>query len=80
MSETAPELPKPEKKRPKASQQPEELEAPKQFTPFDYSKFNFKVFAGKICISAGVLQAVEILASWGLRRLCESGCQGSTNG
>ncbi|XP_042687642.1 exosome component 10 [Centrocercus urophasianus] len=46
MSETAPELPKPEKKRPKASQQPEELEAPKQFTPFDYSKFNFKVFAG----------------------------------
>ncbi|XP_046787234.1 exosome component 10 isoform X1 [Gallus gallus] len=46
MSETGTELPKPEKKRPKASQQPEELEAPKQFTPFDYSKFNFKVFAG----------------------------------
>ncbi|XP_072210593.1 exosome complex component 10 [Excalfactoria chinensis] len=46
MSETGTELPKPEKKRPKASQQPEELEASKQFTPFDYSKFNFKVFAG----------------------------------
>ncbi|XP_031469308.1 exosome component 10 [Phasianus colchicus] len=46
MSETGTELPKPEKKRPKASQQPEELEAPKQFTPFDYSKINFKVFAG----------------------------------
>ncbi|NWI12298.1 EXOSX protein, partial [Crypturellus soui] len=45
-SETGAELPKPEKKRPKASQQPEELEAPKQFTPFDYSKSNFKVFAG----------------------------------
>ncbi|NXK19848.1 EXOSX protein, partial [Arenaria interpres] len=46
MSETGTELPKQEKKRPKASQQPEELEAPKQFTPFDYSKSNFKVFAG----------------------------------
>ncbi|NWU95196.1 EXOSX protein, partial [Upupa epops] len=46
MSETGTELPKREKKRPKASQQPEELEAPKQFTPFDYSKSNFKVFAG----------------------------------
>ncbi|XP_065594125.1 exosome complex component 10 isoform X2 [Cyrtonyx montezumae] len=46
MSETGTELPKPEKKRPKPSQQPEELEAPKQFTPFDYSKINFKVFAG----------------------------------
>ncbi|NWJ02301.1 EXOSX protein, partial [Crypturellus undulatus] len=45
-SETGAELPKQEKKRPKASQQPEELEAPKQFTPFDYSKSNFKVFAG----------------------------------
>ncbi|NWX43188.1 EXOSX protein, partial [Steatornis caripensis] len=45
-SETGTELPKPEKKWPKASQQPEELEAPKQFTPFDYSKSNFKVFAG----------------------------------
>ncbi|NXA28478.1 EXOSX protein, partial [Ibidorhyncha struthersii] len=45
-SETGTELPKQEKKRPKASQQPEELEAPKQFTPFDYSKSNFKVFAG----------------------------------
>jgi len=63
MSETGTELPKPEKKRPKASQQPEELEAPKQFTPFDYSKFNFKVFAGKIWISATVLQAVENVAS-----------------
>uniref|UniRef100_A0A8C3JZE3 Exosome complex component 10 n=1 Tax=Calidris pygmaea TaxID=425635 RepID=A0A8C3JZE3_9CHAR len=46
MSETGTELPKQEKKRPKASQQPEELEAPKQFTPFDYSKSNFRVFAG----------------------------------
>ncbi|XP_065711351.2 exosome complex component 10 [Patagioenas fasciata] len=46
MSETGTELPKQEKKRPKASQQPEELEEPKQFTPFDYSKSNFKVFAG----------------------------------
>ncbi|NXO59382.1 EXOSX protein, partial [Aramus guarauna] len=46
MSETGAELPKQEKKRPKPSQQPEELEAPKQFTPFDYSKSNFKVFAG----------------------------------
>ncbi|NXP10047.1 EXOSX protein, partial [Thinocorus orbignyianus] len=46
MSETGTELPKQEKKRPKASQQPEELEAQKQFTPFDYSKSNFKVFAG----------------------------------
>ncbi|KFO77266.1 Exosome component 10, partial [Cuculus canorus] len=46
ISETGAELPKQEKKRPKASQQPEELEAPKQFTPFDYSKTNFKVFAG----------------------------------
>ncbi|XP_075028573.1 exosome complex component 10 isoform X3 [Calonectris borealis] len=46
MSETGTELPKQEKKRPKASQQPEKLEAPKQFTPFDYSKSNFKVFAG----------------------------------
>ncbi|NXH79163.1 EXOSX protein, partial [Hydrobates tethys] len=45
-SETGTELPKQEKKRPKASQQPEKLEAPKQFTPFDYSKSNFKVFAG----------------------------------
>lgn len=49
--ETGTELPKQERKRPKASQQPEELEAPKQFTPFDYSKSNFKVFAGKIWIS-----------------------------
>uniref|UniRef100_A0A8C3GMJ6 Exosome complex component 10 n=1 Tax=Cairina moschata TaxID=8855 RepID=A0A8C3GMJ6_CAIMO len=46
ISEKGTELPKQEKKRPKASQQPEELEAPKQFTPFDYSKSNFKVFAG----------------------------------
>lgn len=51
ISEKGTELPKQEKKRPKASQQPEELEAPKQFTPFDYSKSNFKVFAGKIWIS-----------------------------
>ncbi|XP_037238064.1 exosome component 10 isoform X2 [Falco rusticolus] len=46
MSEMGTELPNQEKKRPKTSQQPEELEAPKQFTPFDYSKSNFKVFAG----------------------------------
>ncbi|XP_027514035.1 exosome component 10 isoform X1 [Corapipo altera] len=45
-SETGAELPTQEKKRPKPPQQPEELEAPKQFTPFDYSKSNFKVFAG----------------------------------
>ncbi|NXI90384.1 EXOSX protein, partial [Psophia crepitans] len=46
MSETGAELPKPENKRPKPSQQPEELETPMEFTPFDYSKSNFKVFAG----------------------------------
>ncbi|NWW86671.1 EXOSX protein, partial [Rhynochetos jubatus] len=46
VSEAGTELPKHEKKRPKASQQPEEPEAPKQFTPFDYSKSNLKVFAG----------------------------------
>ncbi|NXS55963.1 EXOSX protein, partial [Brachypteracias leptosomus] len=46
VGETATELPKPEKKKPKASQQPEELGARKQFTPFDYSKSNLKVFAG----------------------------------
>ncbi|KAM7139463.1 exosome complex component 10 isoform 2-T2 [Macrochelys suwanniensis] len=45
-SEPGTETPKQEKKRPKASQQPEEQEMPKQFTPFDYSKSNFKVFAG----------------------------------
>ncbi|NXK93076.1 EXOSX protein, partial [Formicarius rufipectus] len=45
-SGTGAEMPTQEKKRPKPSQQPEELEAPKQFTPFDYSKSNFKVFAG----------------------------------
>uniref|UniRef100_A0A8B9CIU6 Exosome complex component 10 n=1 Tax=Anser brachyrhynchus TaxID=132585 RepID=A0A8B9CIU6_9AVES len=56
ISETGTELPKQEKKRPRASQQPEELEAPKQFTPFDYSKSNFKVFAGKIWISSNKLQ------------------------
>ncbi|NXX91931.1 EXOSX protein, partial [Centropus bengalensis] len=46
ISETGAELPKQEKKRPKASQQPAELEPQKPFTPFDYSKSNFKVFAG----------------------------------
>ncbi|NXO04235.1 EXOSX protein, partial [Rhinopomastus cyanomelas] len=46
VDETGAELPKQEKKRPKASQQPEELEAPKQFTPFDYSKSSFTVFEG----------------------------------
>ncbi|XP_074832002.1 exosome complex component 10 [Carettochelys insculpta] len=45
-SEPGTETPKQEKKRPKASQQPEEQETPKQFTPFDYSKSNFKMFAG----------------------------------
>ncbi|XP_073173232.1 exosome complex component 10 isoform X2 [Lepidochelys kempii] len=45
-SEPGTETPKQEKKRPKASQQPEEQEMPKQFTPFDYSKSNFKVFSG----------------------------------
>ncbi|XP_005994065.1 exosome component 10 isoform X1 [Latimeria chalumnae] len=38
--------PKQEKKRPKPSQQPAEKQTPKQFTPFDYSKSDFKVFAG----------------------------------
>lgn len=47
-AEMGAELPKQEKKRQKTPQQPEELEAPKQFTPFDYSSSNFKVFAGKI--------------------------------
>uniref|UniRef100_A0A7M4FTQ0 Exosome complex component 10 n=1 Tax=Crocodylus porosus TaxID=8502 RepID=A0A7M4FTQ0_CROPO len=46
-SEPETELPKQEKKRPKASQQPEEQETPKEFTPFDYSKSDFKAFAGK---------------------------------
>ncbi|XP_067423512.1 exosome complex component 10 [Emydura macquarii macquarii] len=45
-SEPGTDVPKQEKKRPKAPQQPEEQEMPKQFTPFDYSKSNFKVFAG----------------------------------
>ncbi|XP_019397290.1 PREDICTED: exosome component 10 [Crocodylus porosus] len=45
-SEPETELPKQEKKRPKASQQPEEQETPKEFTPFDYSKSDFKAFAG----------------------------------
>uniref|UniRef100_A0A8D0GPL2 Exosome complex component 10 n=1 Tax=Sphenodon punctatus TaxID=8508 RepID=A0A8D0GPL2_SPHPU len=45
-SEPGTEVQKQEKKRPKASQQPEEQETPKQFTPFDYSKSDFKVFAG----------------------------------
>lgn len=47
-AETGAELPTQEKKRQKNPQQPEELEAPRQFTPFDYSNSNFKVFAGKI--------------------------------
>ncbi|NWX30286.1 EXOSX protein, partial [Notiomystis cincta] len=45
-AETEAELPTKEKKRQKSPQQPEEVEAPKQFTPFDYSNSNFKVFAG----------------------------------
>uniref|UniRef100_A0A8C3Y1K5 Exosome complex component 10 n=1 Tax=Catharus ustulatus TaxID=91951 RepID=A0A8C3Y1K5_CATUS len=40
------ELPTHEKKRQKTPQQPKEVEAPRQFTPFDYSNSNFKVFAG----------------------------------
>lgn len=49
-------MPKQEKKRPKPSQQPEEAEAEaaaaaaaKPFTPFDYSKTDLKMFAGKSC-------------------------------
>lgn len=80
MSETGTELPKQEKKRPKASQQPEELEAPKQFTPFDYSKSNFKVFAGKIRIScygaAGCGKCCQLSPE---KAVCECRCQGSTN-
>ncbi|XP_063001211.1 exosome complex component 10 [Elgaria multicarinata webbii] len=40
------ETPKPEKKKAKASQPPEEQEDPKPFTPFDYSKSDLRVFAG----------------------------------
>uniref|UniRef100_A0A8B9NLI9 Exosome complex component 10 n=1 Tax=Accipiter nisus TaxID=211598 RepID=A0A8B9NLI9_9AVES len=77
MSETGTELPKQEKKRPKASQQPGELEAPKQFTPFDYSKSNFKVFAGKIRIScysaAGCGKCCQLSPE---KAVCECRCQG----
>uniref|UniRef100_A0A8C0V2E9 Exosome complex component 10 n=1 Tax=Cyanistes caeruleus TaxID=156563 RepID=A0A8C0V2E9_CYACU len=45
-AETGAELPAQEKKRQKTPQKPEELEAPRQFTPFDYSNSNLKVFAG----------------------------------
>uniref|UniRef100_A0A8C9MIP6 Exosome complex component 10 n=1 Tax=Serinus canaria TaxID=9135 RepID=A0A8C9MIP6_SERCA len=45
-AETGAELPTQEKKRQKKTQQPEELEALRQFTPFDYSNSSFKVFAG----------------------------------
>ncbi|NWW60845.1 EXOSX protein, partial [Ifrita kowaldi] len=45
-AEMGAELPTQEKKRQKTPQQPEELEAPRQFTPFDYSNSSFKVFAG----------------------------------
>lgn len=43
--------PKLEKKRLRASQQPPEQELPKEFTPYDYSKSDFKAFAGKDKIS-----------------------------
>ncbi|NXT80877.1 EXOSX protein, partial [Zapornia atra] len=39
------ETPRRERKRPKASQEPEEAEAAKQFTPFDYKRSNFRMFA-----------------------------------
>uniref|UniRef100_A0A8C0V812 Exosome complex component 10 n=1 Tax=Cyanistes caeruleus TaxID=156563 RepID=A0A8C0V812_CYACU len=42
-AETGAELPAQEKKRQKTPQKPEELEAPRQFTPFDYSNSNLKV-------------------------------------
>ncbi|XP_053256922.1 exosome component 10 isoform X3 [Podarcis raffonei] len=46
-SDPGTETPRAEKKKPKASPQPEEQEAtPKPFTPFDYSKSDLKVFAG----------------------------------
>ncbi|XP_053818916.1 exosome component 10 [Vidua chalybeata] len=45
-AETGAELPTQEKKRQKKTQQPEEPEALRQFTPFDYSNSSFKVFAG----------------------------------
>ncbi|XP_060115123.1 exosome component 10 isoform X2 [Heteronotia binoei] len=45
-SEPGPETPKQEKKKPKAPQKPEAQDAPKPFTPFDYSKSDLKVFAG----------------------------------
>ncbi|XP_044527207.1 exosome component 10 isoform X2 [Gracilinanus agilis] len=38
--------PKQEKKRLKASQPPQEQEPPKEFTPYDYSKSDFKAFSG----------------------------------
>ncbi|XP_044301392.1 exosome component 10 isoform X3 [Varanus komodoensis] len=34
------------RKKPKLSQPPEEKDAPKEFTPFDYSKSDLRVFAG----------------------------------
>ncbi|NXD29298.1 EXOSX protein, partial [Spelaeornis formosus] len=43
---TGAELPTQGNKRQKTPQQPEELEAPRQFTPFDYSKSSFKMFSG----------------------------------
>ncbi|XP_015264949.1 PREDICTED: exosome component 10 isoform X2 [Gekko japonicus] len=45
-SEPGTETPKQEKKKAKAAQKPEVQEAPKPFTPFDYSKSDLKVFAG----------------------------------
>lgn len=47
-SDPGTETPRAEKKKPKASPQPEEPEAaPKPFTPFDYSKTDLQVFAGE---------------------------------
>uniref|UniRef100_A0A6I8N230 Exosome complex component 10 n=1 Tax=Ornithorhynchus anatinus TaxID=9258 RepID=A0A6I8N230_ORNAN len=39
--------PKQEKKRLKASQQPQKQDPPKEFTPYDYSQSDFKAFSGK---------------------------------
>ncbi|KAJ6656787.1 hypothetical protein lerEdw1_003118 [Lerista edwardsae] len=45
-SEPGTEAPKPEKKKGKPAPEPEEPEAPKPFTPFDYSKSDLRDFAG----------------------------------
>ncbi|MGH0147042.1 UNVERIFIED_CONTAM: hypothetical protein FKN15_060862 [Acipenser sinensis] len=47
VSEPGAETPKPEKKRPKHTEQPADQAPATDFQPFDYSKSDFKVFAGR---------------------------------